>query len=94
MKYWYIAKSAFKHLRSGFNLPYMVMFETTLMCNMFCEYCIFGEEGKFNDLQIVSGTLVCRLYRRPMNDIVAQFMSDSKMLTSQTICCFEVYSPL
>jgi MoaA/NifB/PqqE/SkfB family radical SAM enzyme len=28
----------------------MVMFETTLMCNMFCEYCIFGEEGKFNDL--------------------------------------------
>jgi MoaA/NifB/PqqE/SkfB family radical SAM enzyme len=29
----------------------MVMFETTLMCNMFCEYCIFGEEGKFNDLQ-------------------------------------------
>ena len=29
----------------------MVMFETTLMCNMFCEYCIFGEEGKFNDLK-------------------------------------------
>lgn len=51
MKYTHIAKSAFKHLRSGFKLPYMVMFETTLMCNMFCEYCIFGEEGKFNDLQ-------------------------------------------
>lgn len=51
MKYSYIARAAFKHLRSGFKLPYMVMFETTLMCNMFCEYCIFGEEGKFNDLK-------------------------------------------
>ena len=50
MKYSYIAQCAVKHLRSGFKLPYMVMFETTLMCNMFCEYCIFGEEGKFNDL--------------------------------------------
>jgi MoaA/NifB/PqqE/SkfB family radical SAM enzyme len=51
MKYSYIAKSAFQHLASGFKLPYMVMFETTLMCNMLCEYCIFGEAGKFNDLQ-------------------------------------------
>ena len=51
MKYSYIARSFLKHLASGFRLPYMVMFETTLMCNMFCEYCIFGEEGKFNDLQ-------------------------------------------
>ena len=51
MKYSHIAKSALKQLVSGFKLPYMVMFETTLMCNMFCEYCIFGEEGKFNDLQ-------------------------------------------
>jgi MoaA/NifB/PqqE/SkfB family radical SAM enzyme len=51
MKSSYIAKSFLKQLVSGFKLPYMVMFETTLMCNMFCEYCIFGEEGKFNDLQ-------------------------------------------
>ena len=51
MKHTYIAKSFLRHLVSGFKLPYMVMFETTLMCNMFCEYCIFGEEGKFNDLQ-------------------------------------------
>jgi MoaA/NifB/PqqE/SkfB family radical SAM enzyme len=51
MKYSYIAKSFLKQLGSGFSRPYMVMFETTLMCNMFCEYCIFGEEGKFNDLQ-------------------------------------------
>jgi MoaA/NifB/PqqE/SkfB family radical SAM enzyme len=50
MKYWYLTKSFAKHVASGFQLPYMVMFETTLMCNMFCEYCIFGEEGKFNDL--------------------------------------------
>ena len=51
MKYSYIARSALKQLKERFRLPYMVMFETTLMCNMFCEYCIFGEEGKFNDLQ-------------------------------------------
>jgi MoaA/NifB/PqqE/SkfB family radical SAM enzyme len=51
MKYSYIAKCAVKHVLSGFKIPYMTMFETTLMCNMFCEYCIFGEEGKFNDLK-------------------------------------------
>ncbi len=51
MKISYIVTSALKQAFSGFGLPYMVMFETTLMCNMFCEYCIFGEEGKFNDLQ-------------------------------------------
>jgi MoaA/NifB/PqqE/SkfB family radical SAM enzyme len=51
MKRTYIAKCIAKQLWARFKLPYMVMFETTLMCNMFCEYCIFGEEGKFNDLQ-------------------------------------------
>ncbi len=51
MKWSYIAKAAVKQVLSGFKIPYMVMFETTLMCNMFCEYCIFGEEGKFNDLK-------------------------------------------
>lgn len=50
MKYTYIAKCALKQVRSGLSLPFMAMLETTLMCNMFCEYCIFGEEGKFNDL--------------------------------------------
>lgn len=50
MKYSHIAKSAVQQLASGFKIPYMVMFETTLMCNMFCEYCMFGVEGKFNDL--------------------------------------------
>jgi MoaA/NifB/PqqE/SkfB family radical SAM enzyme len=62
MKSSYIAKSVLKHLRTGFKLPYMVMFETTLMCNMFCEYCIFGEEGKFNDLQTRGGR--DRIFRR------------------------------
>jgi MoaA/NifB/PqqE/SkfB family radical SAM enzyme len=47
----YIVKSAAKHLWAGLKLPYMAMFETTLMCNMFCGYCVFGEQGKFNDLQ-------------------------------------------
>ena len=51
MKYSYIAKCGLKHLALRFKLLYMVMFETTLMCNMLGEYCIFGEEGKFNDLQ-------------------------------------------
>ncbi|MGH9327547.1 MAG: radical SAM protein [Terriglobia bacterium] len=51
MRYSYITKSIAKHVLSGFKTPYMVMFETTLMCNMFCEYCIFGEAEKFNDLQ-------------------------------------------
>jgi MoaA/NifB/PqqE/SkfB family radical SAM enzyme len=40
----------------------MVMYETTLMCNMFCEYCIFGIEGKFNDLQ--SRAERARIFRR------------------------------
>src|SRR5271157_4112255 len=62
MKYGYIAKSLLKHVWSGFKLPYMVMFETTLMCNMFCEYCIFGEEGKFNDLQ--TRAVRDRIFRR------------------------------
>ncbi len=50
MKYAYIAKCALKQVCSGLKLPFMAMLETTLMCNMFCEYCVFGEEGKFNDL--------------------------------------------
>ncbi len=51
MKYSYIVRCLIKQIALGFSRPDMVMFETTLMCNMFCEYCIFGEEGKFNDLR-------------------------------------------
>ena len=32
-------KNALKQLRHGFNRPFMVMFETTLHCNMKCGYC-------------------------------------------------------
>jgi len=50
MKYSYITKCVLKQLSSGCSLPFMAMLETTLMCNMFCGYCVFGEAGKFNDL--------------------------------------------
>ena len=50
MKYSYITKCILKQFRSGLTLPFMAMLETTLMCNMFCGYCVFGEAGKFNDL--------------------------------------------
>ncbi len=50
MKYAYIAKCALKQVCSGIKLPFMAKLETTLMCNMFCDPCVFGEEGKFNDL--------------------------------------------
>jgi MoaA/NifB/PqqE/SkfB family radical SAM enzyme len=62
MKYSYIGRCVLKQIAHGFKLPYMVMFETTLMCNMFCEYCIFGEEGKFNDLS--SRAARERIFRR------------------------------
>ena len=32
-------KNAFRQLRYGFDRPFMVMFETTLHCNMKCGYC-------------------------------------------------------
>lgn len=32
-------RNAFRQLRYGFNRPFMVMFETTLHCNMKCGYC-------------------------------------------------------
>lgn len=32
-------KNALRQLRHGFNRPFMVMFETTLHCNMKCGYC-------------------------------------------------------
>src|SRR5205814_6566071 len=31
--------NALRQLRHGFNRPFMVMFETTLHCNMKCGYC-------------------------------------------------------
>jgi MoaA/NifB/PqqE/SkfB family radical SAM enzyme len=34
-----VAKNVLRQLRHGFNRPFMVMFETTLHCNMKCTYC-------------------------------------------------------
>jgi MoaA/NifB/PqqE/SkfB family radical SAM enzyme len=34
-----MVKNALRQLRHGFNRPFMVMFETTLHCNMKCGYC-------------------------------------------------------
>jgi MoaA/NifB/PqqE/SkfB family radical SAM enzyme len=39
MKKRLMMKSALRQLRHGFNRPFMVMFETTLHCNMRCGYC-------------------------------------------------------
>ena len=39
MKKTLMFKNALKQLRHGFNRPFMVMFETTLHCNMKCGYC-------------------------------------------------------
>lgn len=32
-------RNALRQMRHGFNRPFMVMFETTLHCNMKCGYC-------------------------------------------------------
>ena len=39
MKKTLMFKNAVRQLRHGFNRPFMVMFETTLHCNMKCGYC-------------------------------------------------------
>src|SRR5208337_4487885 len=90
----YIAKCALKHLGSGFKLPYMVMFETTLMCNMFCEYCIFGEEGKFNDLQ--TRAVRDRIFKRidefsEMGIFVLSFSGGEPLLNPST-CDYIAYA--
>jgi MoaA/NifB/PqqE/SkfB family radical SAM enzyme len=94
MKYSYVAKSLVKQARAGFKLPYMVMFETTLMCNMFCEYCIFGEEGKFNDLQTRAARE--RIFRRidefaEMGVLALSFSGGEPLLNPQT-CDYIAYA--
>ncbi len=39
MKKRLMVRNALRQLRHGFNRPFMVMFETTLHCNMKCGYC-------------------------------------------------------
>jgi MoaA/NifB/PqqE/SkfB family radical SAM enzyme len=94
MKYSYITKCALKQLAAGFKLPYMVMFETTLMCNMFCEYCIFGEEGKFNDLQTraVRERIFQRIDEFAEMGIFALSFSGGEPLLNPSTCDYIAYA--
>src|SRR5579872_1970235 len=42
-------KNALKQVRHGFNRPFMVMFETTLHCNMKCGYCAIWQNQQPED---------------------------------------------
>jgi MoaA/NifB/PqqE/SkfB family radical SAM enzyme len=42
-------KNAFRQMRHGFNRPFMVMFETTLHCNMKCGYCAIWQNQQPED---------------------------------------------
>ena len=42
-------KNAMRQLRHGFNRPFMVMFESTLHCNMKCGYCAIWQNQQAED---------------------------------------------
>ena len=42
-------KNAIRQIRHGFNRPFMVMFETTLHCNMKCGYCAIWQNQQPED---------------------------------------------
>ncbi len=42
-------ENALRQLRHGFNRPFMVMFETTLHCNMKCTYCAIWQNQQSED---------------------------------------------
>jgi MoaA/NifB/PqqE/SkfB family radical SAM enzyme len=42
-------KNTMRQLRHGFNRPFMVMFETTLHCNMKCGYCAIWQNQQPED---------------------------------------------
>jgi MoaA/NifB/PqqE/SkfB family radical SAM enzyme len=44
-----MVKNAFRQLRHGFSRPFMVMFETTLHCNMKCGYCAIWQNQQPED---------------------------------------------
>src|SRR4029077_6038363 len=44
-----MAKNALRQLRHRFNRPFMVMFETTLHCNMKCGYCAIWQNQQPED---------------------------------------------
>src|SRR5262249_57119114 len=49
MKKSLVIRNAFRQLRHGFNRPFMVMFETTLHCNMKCGYCAIWQNQQPED---------------------------------------------
>ena len=49
MKKTLMFKNALKQARHGFNRPFMVMFETTLHCNMKCGYCAIWQNQQPED---------------------------------------------
>src|SRR5438132_14180022 len=44
-----MARNALRQLRHRFNRPFMVMFETTLHCNMKCGYCAIWQNQQPED---------------------------------------------
>jgi MoaA/NifB/PqqE/SkfB family radical SAM enzyme len=44
-----MARNTLRQLRHGFNRPFMVMFETTLHCNMKCVYCAIWQNQQPED---------------------------------------------
>jgi MoaA/NifB/PqqE/SkfB family radical SAM enzyme len=49
MKKRLMVKNAMRQLAHGFNRPFMVMFETTLHCNMKCGYCAIWQNQQPED---------------------------------------------
>ncbi len=49
MKKALMLKNAIRQLRHGFDRPFMVMFETTLHCNMKCTYCAIWQNQQPED---------------------------------------------
>jgi MoaA/NifB/PqqE/SkfB family radical SAM enzyme len=49
MKKTLMFRNALRQLRHGFNRPFMVMFETTLHCNMKCGYCAIWQNQQPED---------------------------------------------
>jgi len=53
-------ENALRQLRHGFNRPFMVMFETTLHCNMKCGYCAIWQNQQPED-RAVRGRVFSRM---------------------------------
>ena len=60
MKKRLMLKNAVRQLRHGFGRPFMVMFETTLHCNMKCGYCAIWQNQQLED-RAVRGRVFARM---------------------------------